>query len=35
MAYFYYNGSIARAQFDAEMLHVVHRYLYISPEDVP
>jgi hypothetical protein len=26
MDYFYYNGSIARKQFDGEMLHVVHRY---------
>jgi hypothetical protein len=24
--YFYYNGSVARMQFDAEMLHVVHRF---------
>jgi hypothetical protein len=23
MDYFYYNGSVARTQFDAEMLHVV------------
>jgi hypothetical protein len=26
MDYFYYNGSVARTQFDVEMLHVVHRY---------
>jgi hypothetical protein len=24
--FFYYNGSVARTQFDAEMLDVVHRY---------
>jgi hypothetical protein len=26
MDYFYYNGSVARMKFDAEMLYVVHRY---------
>jgi hypothetical protein len=26
MDYFYYNGSVTRAQFDVEMLHVVRRY---------
>jgi hypothetical protein len=26
MDYFYYNWSVARSQFDAEMLYVMHRY---------
>jgi hypothetical protein len=26
MDYFYYNESVASTAFDAEMLHVVHRY---------
>jgi hypothetical protein len=33
MDYFYYNGSVARMQFDAEMLHVVHRYLDFEKEN--